>query len=131
MPKKSVSPMSYLYVIGMAVTAIGFVIPIFSAFGGRITLNGFDLAGKGDSLMKAAVLLVFIGAVAGIVVQFALNKPLYKLIALIVSVAGGLYCFFNTSDIGVKIAGKFLGTGFYLIIIGWCAAAAGFFFDKK
>lgn len=131
MAKKSVSITSYLYVIGMAITAIGFIVPVFSAFGGNITLNGFDLVGKGDSVMKIAVLLVFIGAVAGIILQFVMNKSLYKLIALVVTIAGGLYCFFNTNDIGIKLAGKFLGIGFYLIIIGWCVAAVGFFLDRK
>jgi len=130
MAKKN-SPLSYVYLIGMAVTAIGFMLPIFSAFGGNITMNGFNLVGKGDSAMKIAVLLVFIGAVAGIVVQFIPNNSLYKIIALIVTVAGGLYCFFNTSDMGIKLAGKFLGTGFYMIIAGWCIAAAGIILKRK
>jgi hypothetical protein len=130
MAKKS-SPLNYVYAIGMAVTAIGFMLPIFSAFGGNITMNGFNLVGKGDSIMKIAVLLVFIGAVAGVAVQFIPNNSLYKIIALIVTVAGGLYCFFNTSDVGIKLAGKFLGTGFYMIIIGWCIAAAGIILKRK
>jgi hypothetical protein len=128
---KGTSIISSLYVIGMSITVIGFIVPIFSAFGGTITLNGFELAGKGDSVMKFALLLVFFGAIAGIVFQFFTHVPLLKLIALIVTVAGGLYCFFNTSDIGVKLAGKFLGSGFYMIIIGWCVAAAGLFLDRK
>jgi hypothetical protein len=130
MTKKN-SPLNYVYAIGMIVTAIGFLLPVFSAFGGNITMNGFNLVGKGDSAMKIAVLLVFIGAVAGVVVQFIPNNSLYKIIALIVTVAGGLYCFFNTSDIGIKLAGKFLGAGFYMIIIGWCIAAAGFILKRK
>jgi hypothetical protein len=132
MAKKS-SPVltDYLYIIGMAVTVVGFILPIFSAFGGKITLNGFDLVGKGDSAMKIAVLLVFIGAAAGIVFQLVRTSSLYRLIALVVTIAGGLYCFFNTNDIGIKLAGKFLGIGFYLIIIGWCVGAAGFFLSRK
>ena len=130
MAKKN-SPLNYVYAIGMAVTVLGFMLPVFSAFGGNITMNGFDLVGKGDSAMKIAVLLVFIGAAAGVVVQFIPNNQLYKIIALIVTVAGGLYCFFNTSDIGIKFAGKFLGAGFYMIITGWCIAAAGFILKRK
>ena len=130
MAKKN-SPLNYVYAIGMAVTVLGFMLPVFSAFGGNITMNGFDLVGKGDSAMKIAVLLVFIGAVAGIAVQFIPNNSLYKIIALIVTVAGGLYCFFNTSDIGIKFAGKFLGTGFYMIIAGWCIAVAGIILKRK
>ncbi|MCK9169987.1 MAG: hypothetical protein M0P01_06190 [Treponema sp.] len=131
MSKKNISFMSYLYVIGMAITVIGFFTPIFSAFGRHITLNGFDLVGKGDSAMKIAVLLIFAGAAAGIIFQFVLNKSLYKLIALVVTIAGGLYCFFNTNDLGIKIAGNFLDIGFYLIITGWCVGTAGFLFARK
>ena len=128
MAKKNASIISYLYVIGMALTVIGFIIPIFKV--GPFKMNGFDLVGKGDSVMKIAALLVFLGAAAGVVFQFAMNKSLYKLIALIVTVAGGLYCFFNTSDLGVKIAGNFLSTGFYLIVIGWCVALVGWILNR-
>jgi hypothetical protein len=131
MSRKKTSFMSYLYVIGMAITVTGFFTPIFSAFGRHITLTGFDLVGKGDSAMKIAVLLIFAGAAAGIVFQFVLNKSLYKLIALVITVAGGLYCFFNTNDFGIKMAGNFLDIGFYMIVTGWCIGTAGFLFARK
>jgi len=115
----------------MAVVVIGFLAPIFSIFGGHIKLNGFDLVGKGDSAMKIAALFIFLGAVTGIILQFVKNNSLYKLVALIITLAGGLYCYFNTSDIGIKIASKFLSTGFYMIVIGWCIALTGWLLCKK
>ena len=136
MAKKNSSVLGYLFVIGCAITAIGFVLPIFSAniLGlAKASVNGFNLVGKGDSAMKVAALLVFIGAVAGIALEFIpVSLPkIVKLIALIISVAGGLYCFFNTSDLGLKIAGKVLAPCFYLIIAGWVVALVGWLLDNK
>ena len=115
----------------MALTAIGFIVPIFK--GNLVQVNGFDLVGNGNSVMKIAALLVFIGAVAGIVLSFVnigKNQSLLKVIALAVSVVGGLYVFFNTSDFGVKLAAKYLYVGFYLIIIGWVVAIVGYLKNK-
>ncbi|MBQ5492215.1 MAG: hypothetical protein IIT68_09225 [Treponema sp.] len=137
MAKKSTSLLGYLFVIGCAITAVGFVLPIFSAniLGiAKASVNGFDLVGKGDSLMKVAALLVFIGAVAGIVFEFVPVggvSNLLKLIALVISIAGGLYCFFNTSDVGLKLAAKVLSVGFYAIIAGWIVALVGWLLGKK
>ncbi|MBP3709615.1 MAG: hypothetical protein J6I73_04340 [Treponema sp.] len=129
--KSSKSLLSNLYLIGMALTAIGFIVPIFK--GNLVQVNGFDLVGNGNSVMKIAALLVFIGAVAGIVLSFVnigKNQSLLKVIALAVSVVGGLYVFFNTSDFGVKLAAKYLYVGFYLIIIGWVVAIVGYLKNK-
>ena len=84
--------------------------------------------------MKVAALLVFIGAVAGIVFEFVPVggvSNLLKLIALVISIAGGLYCFFNTSDVGLKLAAKVLSVGFYAIIAGWIVALVGWLLGKK
>ena len=153
MAKKS-SIMGYLYAIGMAVTAIGFCVPIFKlsgffggiakgigkiskAFGGRGGLdliNGFSIVSStNDTVMKIAALLVFIGALAGLVISFLnikKNKELYKLIALIVSVAAGLYMFFNTSDYDAKFAANYLFIGFYMIIAGWIIAFIGWYKNR-
>ena len=121
---------SYLYVIGMALTAIGFLMPImkFPIFG---TVNGFGLVGKGDSIIKFAALLVFAGAVAGVIINFLANTSTYKLVALVVSIVGGLYVFFNTSSSITKFAGNHLAAGFFLIIGGWIIAIVSFFSSKK
>ena len=129
--KSNKSLLSNLYLIGMAITAIGFIVPVFK--GALVQVNGFDLVGNGNSIMKIAALFVFIGAVAGIVLNFVnagKNQSLLKLIALIVSIAGGLYVFFNTSNIGIKLAAKSLYIGFYMIIIGWIVGIVGYIQNK-
>ncbi|MBQ9495248.1 MAG: hypothetical protein IJR50_06385 [Treponema sp.] len=129
--KSSKSLLSNLYLIGMALVAVGFIVPIFR--GNLVKVNGFDLVGDGNSIMKIAALLVFIGAVAGIVLSFVnagKNQSLLKVIALAASVAGGLYVFFNTSNFGVQLASKYLSVGFYLIVIGWVAAIVGYLQKK-
>ena len=124
----------YLYVVGMIFTAIGFLMPVMHAnvFGfTAASVNGFDLVGKGNSVMKIAALLIFAGAVAGIVFSVLKKPAMYKFIALICSVAGGLYVLFNTSSNITKLVSHFLAIGFYLIIAGWIIAAAGYFTAKK
>lgn len=125
--KSSKASLGNLYLIGAALTAIGFLLPIFKA--GPIKVSGFDLVGDGNSIMKLAALLVFVGAVAGIILNFVSvgkNQDMLKLVVLIVSIAGGLYCFFNTSDFGVKLATKYLSAGFYLIVAGWIVSILGY-----
>lgn len=137
---KKFSTGGVLYFAGMLATAAGFVLPIFrasaSAFGKNLfsaSYNGFKLVGNGNSVMKIMALLVFLGAVAGVILYFMpkiKNVRLFRLAALIVSIAGGLYCFLNTSDIGVKFAAKFLFVGFYLIVAGWIAALVGWVTER-
>ncbi|MBQ9630851.1 MAG: hypothetical protein IJR49_04620 [Treponema sp.] len=129
--KSSKSLMGNLYLIGMALTAIGFILPIFKA--GPLKVNGFDMVGNGNSIMKLAALLVFIGAIAGVVLNFisvGKNQKMLKLIALVLSVLGGLYCFFNTSDVGIKLVARYLYAGFYLIIAGWIVGVLGYLQGK-
>lgn len=141
----------HLYEIGTALTTAGFILPIFrlSGFFGGIAkglgklggkshgnlINGFSIiSNTNDTAMKIAALLLFIGAAAGLIVSVLKsikNKNLIQIIALVVSVAAGLYIFFNTGDYGVKFAAKYLFIGFYMIVIGWLAAAAGLFLNHK
>ena len=124
--------LSILYLIGMAITAVGFFLPIFKGpFGG--TYNGFKIFGNGDSAIKVAILLVFIGAVVGILLNFISikNAKWFMLGALALSVASGLYVFFNSSDLAKNIAKNFLDIGFYLIVAGWIVALVGWVFKKK
>ena len=132
---KNNSSMNLLFVIGLAVTAIGFLLPIFKVSFGPFSgsTNGFDLVGKGDSIMKIAALLVFVGAIAGIVFNFlnvGSNQKLFMLVALIVSIVGGLYCFFNTSSTAHNILFKIVSVGFWMIVAGWVIAIIGYVTNK-
>lgn len=125
-----------LYLIGMILVAVGFFLPIFKVSIGPFSgsTNGFDLVGSGNSMMKIAALLVFAGAVVGVICSFVdlLGKGgLLKLLGLVVSVAGGLYCFFNTSSTAHSILFKIVSIGFYLIIAGWILALLGYLAGKK
>ncbi len=122
-----------LYLIGMILVAVGFFLPIFKVSIGPFSgsTNGFDLVGNGNSMMKIAALLVFAGAVVGVICSFINKGGLLKLLALIVSIAGGLYCFFNTSSTAHSILFKIVGVGFYLIIAGWVIALLGYLASKK
>lgn len=140
MSKKS--SVNFLYLIGMALVAIGFVLPIFRFnFLGSHTLTGFDLVGDGDTSMKIFTLLIFIGGVAGIVFSLVgpLNNKLYKIIALAVSILAFVIILINlmNSDGASLIKGlnlakktnsaifKSLYIGAYTIITGWVVAIAG------
>ena len=98
MAKKRKASMPMLYCIGMLVTAIGYILPIFrktiDAFGKTAVLfsiNGFDLVGDGDSTMKIMALLIFIGAVLGVILALLPKVPqakIIQLIAIVISVVG-------------------------------------------
>lgn len=140
MAKKRKASMPMLYCIGMLVTAIGFVLPIFrkavDAFGKTTVLfsiNGFDLVGDGDSTMKIMALLIFIGAVLGVILALLPKVPqakIIQLIAIVISVVGGLYCFFNVGDFIKDAAAKCLFAGFYMIVAGWVVALVGWILNK-
>lgn len=136
MAKKS-SLLSYLYVIGMALVAIGFVCPVFS---GKLSgnWNGFDFINfKNDeiSFVTLGAFLIIAGAAAGIVFQFVMNKKLFKLIALVVSIVGLAVLYYGCMDSKIysMIAKQFIKIatyGFYMIIAGWVVAAAGLVIEK-
>ncbi len=140
MGKKN-SVVSYLYLIGLALVAIGCFLPLWTAFGGNA--NGASaisyLKDDGNTVRKIGVILTLLGAIAGIVLCFVKVKSvgLLKLVSLIVSFAGGAYVFFNTSDAAKKI-GKGLAKitnsapsiGFYLILAGWIIALVGWILKR-
>ena len=140
MSKKNVSILSWLYVIGMAVTAVGFFCPVFQkGLGpfGTASWTGLDFINLKDdiSFVTVGALLIIAGAVAGIVFQFVLNKKLFKLIALIASVAGLLVLYLGCSDSKIYsiIAKQFIkiaSYGFYMIIAGWVVSLAGLLTSK-
>lgn len=135
MGKKKVNLLSYLYLIGMAVVAIGFCCPMFKGLFGS-TANGFKFINFDNSVfVSIGALLIFIGAIAGIIVKFvpSLQKNKLDFLCLLVSIAGGVVLLigFTTNGGIYKAIGKaFLKNavvGFYMIIIGWVAAIVGYF----
>lgn len=139
MAKKN-SIMSYAYVVGMTLVVIGFCCPMFSGVLGTSS-NGFKFINfKNSSFVTIGALLIFVGAVAGIVFNFVSIKGMdsgtLKLIALIVSIVGGaiLVIGFTTSGGVYKVLGKALlkhaAAGFYLVIAGWIVALLGKFISK-
>lgn len=131
-----------LYLVGMAMVVVGFILPIFKV--GTIgSANGFDLVGKGDSLYKVAALLVFAGAVAGVVAGVVLSliggSNFLRLVVMLVSIIGGAYIVLNVGDLGnhgvfgklgLKLIGKTLYVGFYVIVAGWVISLLGYFTEK-
>ena len=133
---KKVNVMSYLYLIGMALIAVGFCCPMFkSALGSS---NGFKFINFDNSgFVTIGALLIFVGAIAGIVMQFVGIKQatLIKLVCLIVSVVGGIILVvgFNDNAIYKAIAKGFLKhatVGFYLVIVGWVVSLCGWLTSK-
>ena len=141
MAKKS--SLNVLYLVGMALVALGFVLPIFqfSSILGKHQLTGFDLVGDGDTALKIYTLLIFIGGIAGVVLSFVKvqNAKLLKLAALLVSIIGFVLVVVSLvhSDGAAIIKGLNLGkktvsfifkslyAGGYMIIAGWIGAAIG------
>lgn len=135
MGKKKVNLLSYLYLIGMAVVAIGFCCPMFKGLFGS-TANGFKFINFDNSVfVSIGALLIFIGAIAGIIVKFvpSLQKNKLDFLCLLVSIAGGVILLvgFTTNGGIYKAIGKaFLKNaiaGFYMIVVGWVAAIVGYF----
>lgn len=133
---KKVSVLSYLYLIGMALVAIGFCCPMFSgAF--NSSANGFKFINFDNSgFVTIGALLIFVGAVAGIVAQFVKQLSGLKLIFLLVSIVGGIILVvgFTTNGGIYKAIGKGLlkhaAVGFYLVIAGWIVSLCGIFIKK-
>ncbi|MBQ7882288.1 MAG: hypothetical protein IJ312_06215 [Treponema sp.] len=135
MAKKS-SVMSYLYLIGLALVVVGFLCPMFK--GSLTDLNGFDFLNFEDfGFVTIGGLLIFIGAIAGVVLNFVKikNAKMLKLVSLIVSIAGGVILVIGFNDNGLY---KFLAKGllkhayigFYVVIVGWIVALLGHFSSK-
>jgi hypothetical protein len=134
---KKIDLMSYLYLCGMAITAIGFCCPMIKGLFGS-SANGFDFIKniEDGGFVAIGALLIFVGAVAGVVAQFVPQLKGLKLIFLLASIAGGviLVIGFMTNGGIYKAIGKQLLkralVGFYLVIAGWVVACVGFFSSK-
>jgi len=142
MGKKSSSKIAIIYLIGMALVALGFILPMFKSSLG--TSNGFDFIrfkdGSGNfkiSLVTLAAILIFCGAVLGIVFCFVggKNADLLKLVFLIVSIVGGILLIIRYNDNWLT---KAIGKGFwkhayygtYMILAGWVVGLVGWVTKK-
>lgn len=132
MGKKKVSALSFLYLIGMAIVAIGFCCPMIKGLFGS-SANGFKFINFDNSgFVTIGALLIFVGAIAGIAACFVPQLKSLKLIFLIASIAGGvvLVIGFTTNGGIYKAIGKHLFKnamfGFYMVIVGWIVALVDF-----
>ncbi len=129
---KKALPIAKLFLLGMALVVIGFILPVFSSkIGSKTGLNFINLKKMNPGTIGA--LLVFVGAAAGIVFEFisVKNAKLIKLVCLVASIVGGIIFAMSFGDNPVtKAIGKGLlkhaSVGFYLIVVGWVAAIVGY-----
>ena len=138
MGKKSSLPLIYL--IGVALIAIGFCCPLFSGKVLKVTANGFKFIhfDKNFGWSSLAALMIFAGAVLGIVFCFVSagkSTSLLRLIFILVSIAGGLIFFIKYNDNGVtralgKFNLKYMAIGLYMIIAGWIVGLIGAITNK-
>ena len=131
----------------MLLAAIGFCLPIFQfKFIGTHSVTGFDLVGDGDTAIKIFTLLVFIGAVCGVVAAFLPipQAKLIKIIALAVSIISFIIVVIimcNSDSAGfIKWIGagkkvneaifKSLFVGAWMIFGGWIISIVGLVMNK-
>lgn len=135
MGKKSSLPLIYL--IGALLVAIGFCVPMFKGLG--TSPNGFKFINFDNfGWMTIAALLIFCGAVLGVVFSFVSagkSTGLLRLICIIVSIVGGVILVINFNDnFLTKAIGKgFIKhayIGFYMILVGWVLGLVGAITNK-
>ena len=135
MGKKSSLPLIYL--IGMALVAIGFFCPMFKGLFGS-SANGFDFIknAKEGGFVAIGSILIIAGAIAGIVACFVPQLKGLKLIFAIVALAGAIILIigFTTNGGIYKAIGKQLlkraMVGFYMVVVGIVAGVAGAVMNK-
>ena len=136
MGKKSSLPLIYL--IGMLLVAIGFCLPMFKGNVLGVKTNGFDYMNfKNFGWMTIAALLIFCGAVLGVIFCFVGGKSssLLKLVCVIVSIVGGVILIikFNDNWLTKQIGKGFIKhafIGFYMILVGWVLGLVGAITNK-
>ena len=130
MGKKSSLPLIYL--IGMALIAIGFFCPMFKGLFGS-SANGFDFIknAKEGGFVAIGSILIIVGAICGIVSCFVPQLKGLKLVFAIVALAGAIVLIigFTTNGGIYKAIGKQLLKramfGFYMVVVGIVAAVCG------
>lgn len=137
MGKKSSLPLIYL--IGVLLVAIGFCCPLFSGKILKVTANGFKFINfKNFGWSTIAALMIFCGAVAGVIFCFVSagkQTSLLRLICIIISIAGGAIFFIKYNDNSVtralgKFNLKYMAIGLYMIIAGWIVGLVGAITNK-
>ena len=120
-----------IYLVGMAITLIGFCMPMFSGVFGS-SGNGFKFINFDNSgFVSIGALLIVAGAIAGIVFALLGMGDQLEWLALALSVAGGvvLVVGFTTNGGIYKAIGKNMikhaTVGFWMIVAGWIIAAVG------
>ena len=129
---KKVSVLGYLYLIGMALVAIGFCCPMVKGLFGS-SANGFDFIrnAKEGSFVAIGAILIFAGAIAGIVACFVPQLKSLKLIFALCVLAGAIVLVigFTTNGGIYKAIGKQLLKramfGFYMVVAGIVVAICG------
>ena len=130
MGKKSSLPLIYL--IGVALVAVGFCLPMFKGLG--TTPSGFKFINFDNfGATTIAALLIFCGAVAGVVFCFVSagkNTSLIRLICIVISIIGGVILIvkFNDNWLTKSIGKGFIKhayIGFYMVLVGWVAGLIG------
>jgi len=119
-----------IYLVGMAVTLIGFCLPMFSGALGK-SGNGFSFIDLNSSgFVTIGALLIVVGAIAGVVFALLGMGDQLEWLALAVSVVGGIVLVVGFNDNGIyKAIGKNMikhaTVGFWMIVIGWVVAIVG------
>ena len=114
-----------LYLLGMALVAIGFFCPMFKGLFGA-SANGFDFIknAKEGGFVAIGSILIIAGAICGIAAYFVPQLSGLKLIFALVVLAGAIVLIigFTTSGGIYKALGKQLLKraliGFYLVVCG-------------
>ena len=135
MGKKSSLPLIYL--IGMALIAIGFFCPMFKGLFGS-SANGFDFIknAKEGGFVAIGSILIIVGAICGIVSCFVPQLKGLKLVFAIVALAGAIVLIigFTTNGGIYKAIGKQLlkraMIGFYMVVVGIVAGICGAVINK-
>ena len=135
MGKKSSLPLIYL--IGMALIAIGFFCPMFKGLFGS-SANGFDFIknAKEGGFVAIGSILIIVGAICGIVSCFVPQLKGLKLVFAIVALAGAIVLIigFTTNGGIYKTIGKQLLKramfGFYMVVVGIVAGVCGAVMNK-
>ena len=135
MGKKSSLPLVYL--IGMALIAIGFFCPMFKGLFGS-SANGFDFIknAKEGGFVAIGSILIIVGAICGIVSCFVPQLKGLKLVFAIVALAGAIVLIigFTTNGGIYKAIGKQLLKramfGFYMVVVGIVAGVCGAVMNK-
>ncbi len=130
-----------LYLIGMVLVLVGCFLPLTASklFGDGST--AFNAIQDGSGTIRVGAILAFAGAIAGIVFSFISVRGLpVRILSLLVSIAGGVYVWFNYMNASgfakglmkgaLKVTGSKPGIGLIIIAAGWVIALLGYFQNK-